>query len=288
MEPSCLLKMLPADQMLLAARAATEINPANCPLVQGDSPVIPTPDFLAVLTSKYWKSTGVDLSVGFMESTSLELRNRILSHMNYWGNFANIKFRLSQTAPQVRISFHEDGYWSYLGTDILQINSDEATMNLQGFTNSTPEAEFVRVVRHETGHTCGFPHEHSRRSIIALLDEQKVIAYFRRTQGWSAATVRQQILTPLEERSVFGSEVTDSSSIMCYSFPGSVTKNGQPIPGGSDLTVTDKEFSGKLYPKPAEPPPPPPPGANYDEMRLYRGGAEIGRYRIALFAEERH
>ena len=56
------------------------------------------------------------------------------------------------------------GYWSYLGTDVLHIPVDQQTMNLQGFTERTPESEYRRVVRHETGHTMGFPHEHMRRS----------------------------------------------------------------------------------------------------------------------------
>jgi hypothetical protein len=34
---------------------------------------------------------------------------------------------------------------------------------------TTPDAEFYRVVRHETGHTLGFPHEHMRKEIIVVL-----------------------------------------------------------------------------------------------------------------------
>ena len=46
----------------------------------------------------------------------------------------------------------QSGYWSYLGTDILSIAAGEPTMNLQEFSMDTPESEFHRVVRHETGH----------------------------------------------------------------------------------------------------------------------------------------
>jgi predicted Zn-dependent protease len=34
----------------------------------------------------------------------------------------------------------------------------------------TAESEFIRVVRHETGHTLGFPHEASVACALRLLD----------------------------------------------------------------------------------------------------------------------
>jgi hypothetical protein len=34
---------------------------------------------------------------------------------------------------------------------------------------------------------------------------------------------------------------------MAYTFPGSVTRDGQPIPGGSDITELDYQFAERLY-----------------------------------------
>jgi hypothetical protein len=42
------------------------------------------------------------------------------------------------------------------------------------------------VIRHETGHTLGFPHEHMRKDLVAKIDPDKAIAFFSETQGWSA------------------------------------------------------------------------------------------------------
>jgi hypothetical protein len=56
-------------------------------------------------------------------------------------------------------------------------------MNLQGFTMNTLESEFRRVVRHETGHTLGFPHEHLRRQIVDNIDPDRAYAYFKQVQG---------------------------------------------------------------------------------------------------------
>jgi hypothetical protein len=86
--------------------------------------------------------------------------------------------------------------------------------------------------------------------------------------------VWQQILTPLAAGSYRSSPLADQRSLMAYSFPGSITKSGQPIPGGVDFTDLDRQFAGEVYPlavlppKPPVEPPPHPPG-NYDlDLRM--------------------
>ncbi len=78
----------------------------------------------------------------------------------------------------VRISTTGMGYWSYLGTDIMLVPKSNPTMNLQGFSMFTRESEYKRVVRHETGHTLGFPHEHLRKEIVANIDPARAYKYF--------------------------------------------------------------------------------------------------------------
>jgi hypothetical protein len=58
-----------------------------------------------------------------------------------------------------------------------------------------------------------------------------------------------QVLTPIEESSLIGTAHADPNSIMCYQIPGSITKSGQPIPGGKDIDAQDFAFAGKIYPK---------------------------------------
>lgn len=262
----CTAPYLPEEQWPAAAAAAIEVNPANRPDVEALSlagMVLP-PGHLAALTGKYWGKS-VRLTVGFLEQISDELAARILYHANAWADFCNVEFVRTRTDPQVRITRSGNGYWSYLGTDILQIPRNEPTMCLQAFSMGTSEREFVRVVRHEFGHTLAMPHEHARRDLVALLDEAKTIAYFGQTQGWSPAMVRAQVLTPLSEASIMGSTEADPVSLMCYQLPGSITKNGKPIPGGSDFSLIDRQFAAKLYPKADVPPPPkpdPPPKPN--------------------------
>jgi hypothetical protein len=252
---ACTPKRLPPSLLLQAARRASDINPVNHPPAYRLAGVIkgfvPTPEHIAVLTTKYWGPGGVNLTVGFLDSPPQDLRSRILLHMNAWGQAANVVFRETLTDPQVRIAREPSGYWSYIGTDILSIPPDQQTMNLQDFSMDTPESEFHRVVRHETGHTLGFPHEHMRRELVDEIDRTKAIAFFEQTQGWSEEEVIQQVLTPIEESSLMGTPHPDPNSIMCYQIPGAITKDGNPILGGVDIDQLDFNFSATIYPKPA-------------------------------------
>ena len=252
--PGCVIKTLPSRLLVKAAEVAAKINPANAP---GRAPMagmaegveMPSPLELAVMTSKYWGPSPRTLSVSFLESTPANLRARIISHLNAWNKCCGIRFAATSGTGDVRISRGPGGYYSYLGTDVLLIPKAKQTMNLQGFTMTTPESEYLRVVRHEAGHTLGFPHEHARKAIVARIHPQKAYKWFWETYGWNKATVDAQVLTPLSEASLMGTP-TDQTSIMCYILPKEITKDGLPILGGKDINATDCKFAGKIYPKP--------------------------------------
>lgn len=255
----CTPRQLPEHLRVEAAERAIAHNPANRPnsmIVAHALGPNPTRARIAVLTSKRWKMTpkGLLFTVGFLEPATAALRKRILSHMNAWSKTANVQFKESKDHPMVRIAFASEppdmsGYWSYEGTDILSIPADQPTMNLEAFSMQTPISEFHRVVRHETGHTLGFPHEHMRAQLVNLIDRNKAIRFFGATQGWSPAEVEAQVLTPLEQSAIIGTP-PDQVSIMCYQIPGSITKSGKPILGGVDIDKSDFDFAGVIYPKP--------------------------------------
>src|SRR5262249_28157094 len=156
---------------------------------------------------------------------------RILLHMNAWGESANVRFAETQGTGQVRIARLDSpdnmaGYWSYIGTEILEVADNEPTLNLEGFAARTSEAEFRRVVRHEAGHTLGFEHEHLRSAIVKRIDRAKAIAYFRRIDGWPPDEVETQVLEPLANKTIMGTTEVDPLSIMCYQLPGAIMKDG--------------------------------------------------------------
>ena len=255
---TCTPKSLPSDLWIAAAERAIQINPVNqppprhIPRAAGGAP--PDPRALALEVGKRWPTTGVRLTVSFLDNPPADLRAHILSHMNAWAKSANVEFTESDVDPQVRIARvdwppENAGYWSYVGTDILSIPMDEPTMNLEGFTMESPESEFCRVVRHETGHTLGFPHEHMRKELVDRIDEVKAVAHFGQTQGWDPDEVYRQVLTPLEDVSILGTPLADETSIMCYQIPGWLTKDGLPIIGGVDINELDYAFAASIYPK---------------------------------------
>lgn len=254
-EKTCITRLLPEEQRVEAARKAIEIYPKNLPEGASlDDLIGDSGDKLAIVVSKWW-GPKVDLTVGFLDSPPADLRKRILEHMNAWGRDANVRFTESNTDPVVRIARLSDadmpgmgGYWSYVGTDVAVIKPDKPTLNLEDFTMETPDSEFYRVVRHETGHTLGFPHEHMRNELVERLDREKVIHAYMASQGWSRQEVIDQVLTPLEESSIIGTK-PDQTSIMCYQIDASLTLDGRPILGGFDINELDHHLAATVYPK---------------------------------------
>lgn len=254
----CTPKPLPSRLLVKAAQTATRINPMNAPVIAPlakatEGVQMSEPLRIAVFTTKYWGPTPRLLTVSFIEATPAELRRRIIAHMCAWYKTTCISFAETHGPGDIRIARGAGGYWSFVGTDILHIPKNKPTMNLEGFTMNTPESEYKRVVRHETGHTLGFPHEHMRRALVARIDPQKAYKWFLEKYGWDKVTVDAQVLTPLDETTLMGTP-SDEISIMTYQLPGEIMKDGSPIIGGMDIGKTDYEFAGKIYPKPAPAP----------------------------------
>ncbi len=260
---TCTPRTLPPGDALNAARVAIGINPLNQPISEGAEVLVPdhapSIEELAVATSKYWGAEGKRFTVGFLDSPSTELRTKLLSHLNAWNETANVEFVETDAADDAEVRINRErmaekkwrGYWSFLGTDILIAQGPaNQTMNLEGFTTSTRDSEFHRVVRHEAGHTLGFPHEHMRKELVERIDREKAIIYYHERTGWTREQIIRQVLTPLEEASIWGTPHADPNSIMAYQVPGSVTKDGEPIAGGTDIDESDYKFSALIYPKP--------------------------------------
>lgn len=258
MEHSCVIKELPEHLQIEAAQAAVEINPQNSPRIvaaNGLAAFAPlSPSHVALLTSRRWGAS-VDHGVQFLDGPDAATRRMILEHMNAWGQFANVRFRETNQQGDCRISRTSgEGYYSFLGTDTRSVPAGQPTMNLDSFTSQSPVSEYKRVVRHETGHHIGLPHEHERQEVIALLDVEKTVAWFQQNVGWDRQTTMQQVFEPLSPGEItVAAGGADARSIMCYQFDGACTKSGRPIPGGLDIDAIDAAFVSKIYPKDTTP-----------------------------------
>ena len=278
--PSCVLKVLPDHLLEQSAAIAKSFNRANAVPRRTAEGFGLTPQRIALLTSKYWGSKGVHLGVRFLDIGNQSLKNKILAYANKWGQYGNVKFSES-TSGEVRLATQQgQGYYSYLGTDILSVPKNEQTLNLDSFSLSTPDSEFDRVVCHEFGHTMGFPHEHERQEILNLLDVEKTVAWFQVHYGWDRQTTMQQVFEPLNPAEIIATS-PDVRSIMCYQFDGATTKSGQPIPGGNVIDDTDGGFCAKEYPKEVTPPPPPTGGSTAERVSVsawcdFKDGAATG------------
>lgn len=253
---NCVIKKLTPAQEVLAAELSLKLNPENGELARmveretRGRRGVPGVRRLALVVGYRWPKTGVDLSVQFLATRSTVLRRRILEHMNAWNKTARVRFRETDGTGDVRISRVEgDGHWSWVGTQIRTIPENEATMNLDGFTAQTAESEFLRVVRHETGHTLGFDHEQLRPEVVDRIHVKKAIAYYRRTQGWTPEETRAQVLTPLLAEDIEATPEPDEVSIMCYDIPAEITVDRVAIPGGADISAKDYAFVTRIYPK---------------------------------------
>lgn len=259
----CRPRTLPVEKLVDAERRAIAVNPENAleHRLVARTPIGRRggPRRIAVVIARKWPASGVRLSVSFMDNPSVALRTRILKHMNAWGEQANVLFSETAGVGQVRIARFDSpadvaGYWSWVGTEILEIDKDEPTLNLDSFTMNTSEAEFRRVVRHEAGHTLGFDHEHMRSDIVKRIDRKKAIAFYDEDQGWSPEEVEEQVLTPLAKKSIMGTKESDPLSVMCYHLPGKIMKDGKAVTGGKDINANDFAFAKSLYPKPERAP----------------------------------
>lgn len=157
---------------------------------------------------------------------------------------------------EVRIGFMQgDGAWSYVGRYILNIGTNERTMNF-GW-DLTRSADEIDTAVHEIGHTLGFPHEHQNPHAGIVWDEEAVYAALAQPpNGWSHEKTYHNIISKISPDTVQGSS-WDPNSIMHYPFePGLIKEPEQYFTAGlypqSGLSERDKTWVRSFYP-PLEP-----------------------------------
>jgi len=192
---------------------------------------------------KTWMN-GSTLRVRFLGGSSVE-KTVAREQAGWWAQVANLKFEFNNALnAEIRIAFdHNDGAWSYVGTDCRSIPLDQPTMNL-GFLDGGTAA-------HEFGHAIGLAHEHQNPAGGIEWNEEVVIREAAKSPNfWDEATTRHNILRKYSANQINGTKF-DPDSIMLYFFPASWTLNGIGTKANEVLSAMDKAFvaGAKMYPK---------------------------------------
>ena len=124
----CVDRILDVDRYLRAQKRAADLFYGPFPKSKrSETPDVPGAA-LALLPGKLWKP-GMTLRVRFLDGDPV-VQQRIQPFAREWSKYANIKFDFGNDPnAEIRISFRQRGSWSYLGTDVLGIARNQATMN---------------------------------------------------------------------------------------------------------------------------------------------------------------
>ena len=194
--------------------------------------------------NKLWNDNVV--TVSFMNGTQSQINQAWLRFAVVDGAAPGLEFRKVQRDGQIRVGFGCGGHWSYLGTDALRQPKTKQTMNLQ-LSDRSSSREWDRVTIHEVLHAIGFGHEHQHPDAFIPWDRQKVLDFYRRTQGWSDDQTDFQVLRrkTIDRIRTTGFRL---DSIMMYPIPAELT-NGKMVVGWNTLfTKEDRQLVAELYP----------------------------------------
>lgn len=196
-----------------------------------------------IVFRKMWIN-GSTLQVRFMGGTSAQ-HAIVQEQAEWWTGHANLDFEFNNASDaEIRITFDpNDGAWSYVGTDAINIPLHMPTMNL-GFMDGGTAA-------HEFGHAIGLAHEHQNPSGGIQWNEDVVIRDLGGPPNfWDPDKVRHNVLNKYSADQIRGTEF-DDKSIMLYFFPDSWVQNGEGTSANEILSAQDIAFiaSAAAYPR---------------------------------------
>lgn len=218
----------------------------------------------AFLKDSIWESDTI-LPVYFMEGS--DKQRRWVQHIitSLVAPLVNIQFRWSTDDPsidrntsKIRITFNpENGAYSYVGKECLNISPSLETMNLGWLDDETDfNAEETRgtgqVIVHEFLHALGMIHEHQNPKDSCLLWNKPIVYadMAKAPNRWDKATTDVNVLDRYTQDQLNGSSY-DPLSIMHYPFPAKFLCNPCNLQTGINpyMSKLDKEWLKKMYPR---------------------------------------
>lgn len=161
----------------------------------------------------------------------------------------------NSNASRIRISFEQDGSWSYVGTDALSIPSNEATLNIAAPANlaSANRRKLGGTILHELGHALALKHEHQSPESDCETELNWPLVYAALSaNGWDQNTIdrnmRQFVSSPRLRVSEY-----DRESIMHYSLPVQWFIKGPDsscwVARNDDVSAQDLAAAAEAYPQ---------------------------------------
>lgn len=201
---------------------------------------------LSGLTNSLWDSGDI-ITFAFMDGRKL-IKNKVVEVFLEWTKYANITFEPALlTDAMIRISFKQEGSWSYLGKECLEIPKNEPTVNFGWLTTESKQLEIQRVVLHEFGHVLGMIHEHQNpNSDIPWNKDAIYEMYSGAPNYWN----RQEIDTNFFEvydKTMTNSSEFDRESIMLYPISNKMTYGDYEVGWNTSLSEMDKEWISSIY-----------------------------------------
>ena len=204
------------------------------------------PARLAADIRKTWPG-GTTLRVRFLEGSPAQ-QDVVRQFAPEWTDHANLKFDfVTSGSSQIRITFRDDGAWSYIGSDSEGIPGGAATMNFGWFDQG--------VVLHEFGHAIGMIHEHQNPLGGIQWNRDNVIRDLSGPpNSWDLATIDHNIFRRYDLQHINGTEV-DKKSIMLYAIPSHWTLDSFQSDPNDVLSDVDKQHVASVYPGATQPEP---------------------------------
>ncbi len=247
----CIDRTPPPEELIRAAELSIQENPANVPVVPvrpGMGVAPPTRYELAGVTGKKWQN-GKRLRARFLDGTP-SVQQRVEDHAKRWSDYANVTVEFGPDADaEIRISFEQEGSWSYIGTTALAIDKTEPTMNFGWLEEDTADEEYERVVVHEFGHALFCIHEHENPDTSIPWDKDAVYRYYMGPPNyWTKEQVDQNLFARYS-KDITQYSAFDPKSIMLYPIPNEFTIGDFEVGFNTTLSDVDKSFIATIYPK---------------------------------------